>query len=188
LAPIISAIDSDPAPEKRILVHLFSNGGTLAFNDICEIYRQGTGHVIPTKAIIFDSCPGRPTPAEGWAAMSLMLPKGILWYPAAATILLLLGVIAIGRYGLNMPTFIDKVFLKMNDWDVVDKRAKRLYVWSEKDLIVAARDPKEHARLAREEDVSVEVLEEKETAHMQAHVKDQERYWGAVERLWGAAK
>jgi hypothetical protein len=120
--------------------------------------------------------------------MSIVLPKGILWYSAAATILLLLGVIAIGRYGLNMPTFIDKVFLKMNDSDVIDKRAKRLYVCSEKDLIVAARDPKEHARLAREEDVSVEVLEEKETAHMQAHVKDQERYWGAVARLWESAK
>jgi hypothetical protein len=57
--------------------------------------------------------------------------------------------------------------------------------WSEADRIVGARDPKEHARLARVEGVQVETLEEMETGHMQAHVKDQERYWGAVASLWG---
>jgi hypothetical protein len=184
LKPITTAIDSDPAPEKRILVHLFSNGGTLSFLDICELYRKEKGHVLPVKAIVFDSCPGRPTVTEAWAAMSIGLPKGILWYPAAASILLLLGVVAIGRYGLNIPTFIDRIFPKLNDWTLVDRGAKRLYVWSEADRIMGARDPKEHARLAREEGVQVQTLEEMETGHMQAHVKDQERYWGAVASLW----
>jgi len=116
--------------------------------------------------------------------MSLGLPKGLLWYPAAATILLLLGVIAIGRNGLGIPTFIDRIFPKLNDWSLVDRGAKRLYVWSEADKIVAARDPKEHARLAKEEGVSVATLEETDLAHMTALVKDGERYWGAVENLW----
>lgn len=72
----------------------------------------------------------------------------------------------------------------MNHWTLVDRSANRLYVWSEADGIVGAPDPKEHARLAREEGVQVETLEEMETEHMQAHVKDQERYWGAVASLW----
>ncbi|KAE9380882.1 hypothetical protein N431DRAFT_136582 [Stipitochalara longipes BDJ] len=188
LKQIVSAIDSDAASEKRILVHLCSNGGTLTFTDICDIYRKGTGHVLPAKAIVFDSCPGRPTATEGWAAMSIGLPKGLLWYPIAATMLLLLGVIAIGRYGLGIPTFIDRIFPKLNDWSLVDKNAKRLYIWSEADKIVAARDPREHARLAKEEGVSVETLEEKDLAHMTALVKDGERYWGTVGKFWESAK
>jgi hypothetical protein len=65
---------------------------------------------------------------EAWAAMSIGLPKGILWYPEAASILVFLSVIAIGRYGLNIPTFIDQNFPKLNDWTLVDRGAKRLYV------------------------------------------------------------
>ena len=188
LAPIVSAITSDPAPKQRLLVHLFSNGGTVSFSDITAMYKLETGRVLGTQAIIFDSCPGRPTATEGWAAMSLGLPKGLLWYPAAATILLIFGVMAIGRYWLGIPTFLDRVFPKLNDWSLVDRGTKRLYVWSDKDVIVNKRDPKEHARLAREEGVSVEVLEETETVHLMAHVKDMERYWGAVAKLWESAK
>ncbi|PMD31044.1 hypothetical protein L207DRAFT_501981 [Hyaloscypha variabilis F] len=188
LKQIISAIDSDPAPEKRILVHLFSNGGTQTFTDICDIYRKGTGHVLPVKAITFDSCPGRPTATEGWAALSLGLPNGLLWYPIAATIWLALGIQAFVRNWLGIPTFLDRIFPKLNDWSLVDRNAKRLYVWSEGDKIVAARDPREHARLAREEGVSVVTLEEKDLAHMTACVKDGERYWGAVSKLWESAK
>jgi len=156
----------------------------LSFTDISEIYKKETGHVLSAKAIVFDSCPGRPTATEGWAALSLGLPKGLLWCPAAATVLLLLGVIAIGRNGLGIPTFIDRIFPKLNDWSLVDRSAKRLYVWSEADRIVAARDPREHARLAKEQGVSVQTLEETDLPHMTAIVKDGERYWGAVETLW----
>jgi len=188
LKPIISAIDADPAPEKRLLVHLFSNGGTASFTDICSLYRAHAGHVLHVRAIVFDSCPGRPNLTEAWAAMSIGLPRGLLWYPAAATLLLLLGVIAVGRYGLAIPTFIDRIFPKLNDWTLVDRSAKRLYVYSEADRIVAARDPKAHVELAREAGVEVTVLAESETQHVQALVKDGERYWKAVEQLWESAK
>jgi Eukaryotic protein of unknown function (DUF829) len=188
LKSIVSAIDSDPAPEKRIFVHLFSNGGTVSFTDICSIYKAQTGHVLPAKAIIFDSCPGRPNATEGWAAMSIGIPRGLLWYPSAAVLLLLLGVIAIGRYGLAIPTFIDRIFPKLNDWTLVDRSAKRLYVYSEADKIVAARDSKAHLELAREAGVEVSVLAESDTPHMTALVKDGERYWKAVAQLWESAK
>jgi len=144
--------------------------------------------VLPAKAIVFDSCPGRPSLTEAWAAMSIGLPRGLLWYPSAAAILFLLDVIAISRYGLAIPTFIDKIFPKLNDWNLVDKSARRLYIYSEADQIVAARDPKAHLELAKEAGVEVTVLAESDTQHMQALVKDGERYWKAVEQLWVSAK
>jgi len=120
--------------------------------------------------------------------MSIGLPRGLLWYPSAAAILFLLDVIAISRYGLAIPTFIDKIFPKLNDWNLVDKSARRLYIYSEADQIVAARDPKAHLELAKEAGVEVTVLAESDTQHMQALVKDGERYWKAVEQLWVSAK
>jgi hypothetical protein len=99
-----------------------------------------------------------------------------------------LGIQAFTRNWLGIPTFIDRIFPKLNDWSLIDRRAKRLYVWSEGDKIVAARDPREHARLAREEGVSVTTLEEKDLAHVTACVKDMERYWEAVGKLWESAK
>ena len=80
--------------------------------------------MLPVTAIVFDSCPGRPNMTEAWAAMSIGVPKGILWYPAAASILIFLGVIAIGRYGLNIPMFIDRNFSTLNDWTLVDRGAE----------------------------------------------------------------
>jgi hypothetical protein len=183
LKPIVSAIDSDPAPEKRILVHLFSNGGTLSFSDISAIYKAETSHVLPAKGIIFDGCPGRPNLTEAWAAMSASLPRGILWYPAAAAILLALRILSIPRYAFAIPTFIDRIFPKLNDWTLVDTDAKRLYVYSRADTIVVARDPKAHLELAKEVGVEVTVLEEKDTLHMQALIKDEERYWRTVKKL-----
>lgn len=133
------------------------------------------------KAIIFDACPGRPNAKQVWAAMSLGLPKGILWYPFAAALLLLLAIIAVGRYGLGIPTFIDRVFLRLNEWELVDRRAKRLCVWSERDAIIGMRDVKEHARLAGQQGVEVHVLEERETGIC----RRMSRIWRGIGALFG---
>jgi len=73
--PIVSAIGSDPSSEKRILVHLFSNGGSLSFADICHEYKQQRAQTLPVQAIVFDIAVRNPTSVDGWAAMSIELPK-----------------------------------------------------------------------------------------------------------------
>jgi hypothetical protein len=119
--------------------------------------------------------------------MSIGLPCSILWYPTAAVILLALGILSIPRYVLAIPTFIDRIFPKLNNWTLIDRDAKRLYVYSEANTIIAARDPKTHLELAKEAGVEVTVLEEKDTLQMQALIKDEERYRRAVKKLWDSA-
>lgn len=64
-----------------------------------------------------------------------MVPKG-LWYPVAAMVGLVLGVMWIGKNVLGMRTLIDRSRGRLNDESLVDGKAKRLYVYSEADRVV----------------------------------------------------
>ncbi|KAL2059753.1 hypothetical protein VTL71DRAFT_10137 [Oculimacula yallundae] len=180
--PVISAIDSDPAP--RVLVHLFSNGGALTFTDVCTVYRRQTGKKFPVQALVLDSAPGQPTAQQGWAAMSIGLPKGLLWYPSAAVIAALLVAGEIGKSVFGIYGLVYKTAGLLNDETLVDKRAKRLYVFSEMDQLVGYRDVEKHAEDFEKKGGRVIVLKEMETPHVQHMILDTDRYWLKIEGLW----
>ncbi len=182
--PVVSAIESDPSREKRILVHLFSNGGALSFSDMCHVYKEHSGRVLPVKAVVLDSAPGDPDLREAWAAMSVGLPKGILWYPAAALTSLGLGIAWTATNILRIPTLVIKTRGWLNDWDLVDKTAKRLYIYSEADKLVGWRNVEAHFDDARTKGFEVIILKESETPHVQHMNLDRERYWTKVKELW----
>ncbi|KAE8445044.1 hypothetical protein EG329_013758 [Mollisiaceae sp. DMI_Dod_QoI] len=183
IKPTVSAIEADPATEPRILVHLFSNGGSLGFVDVCSLYKNASGRILPVKAVLLDSSPGQPTLQEGWAAMSLTLPKSLLWYPGAALVLFSLAITAIGKNVFGLETLVDKTRGWLNDWTFVDKSAKRLYIYSEADKLTGWKDVERHAEEARKDSVEVSLLKETETAHVQHAFKDSERYWQRVKEL-----
>jgi hypothetical protein len=135
--PVVPAIESDATPNKRILIHIFSNGGAVTFAYTCHVYKRDSGKILPVKAIVFDSAPGDPSFKEGWVTVSTsgMVPKG-LWYPVAAMVGLVLGVMWIGKNVLGMRTLIDRSRGRLNDESLVDGKAKRLYVYSEADRVV----------------------------------------------------
>jgi hypothetical protein len=181
---IVPAIESDTSREKRILVHLFSNGGALSFSDACHVYKEHTGRILPVKALVLDSAPGDPNLKEAWAAMSIGLPKGILWYPAAALTLLGLGIAWTANSILRIPTLVIKTRGWLNDWDLVDKTSKRLYIYSEADKLVGWRDVERHFDDARTKGSEAMILKEADTPHVQHMYLDRERYWMKVKELW----
>lgn len=122
IKPAVSAIEADPAEEPRILVHLFSNGGSLGFVDVCNLYKEATGKILPVDAVVLDSSPGQPTLKEGWTAMSLTLPKGLMWYPGAALIMVGLGISAVAKNVFGMETIVERC--------EVTRRVKGMFVWS----------------------------------------------------------
>ncbi|CZS94983.1 uncharacterized protein RAG0_04783 [Rhynchosporium agropyri] len=180
--PVISAIDSEPNP--RVLVHLFSNGGALTFTDVCTVYRRQTRKMFPMRALILDSAPGQPTAQQGWAAMSIGLPKGLLWYPSAALIWAVLGASVIGKSVFGISGLVYKTAGLLNDGTLVDRRAKRLYVYSEGDQLVGWTDVERHVEEFREGGGGVKVLKEAESPHVQHMILDAERYWMNVQDLW----
>ncbi|PVH74113.1 hypothetical protein DL98DRAFT_519512 [Cadophora sp. DSE1049] len=182
--PVISAINNDSNP--RILVHLFSNGGALTFTDVCTVYKRQTGKVMPVQAIVLDSAPGKPTMQESWSALSIGMPKGLMWFPTAAMFAALLGIGWVGRSVFGYYGLVYKSPGLLNDGTLVDGNSKRLYVFSEKDSLVGFRDVEEHLEEFKKARGEVMVLKETETPHVQHMVLDFERYWENVQKLWSS--
>jgi hypothetical protein len=183
--PITSAVNSDSSPEKRILVHLVSNGGVLSFLDACREYKVKTGNVIPIKAIVLDSGPGKFGRKEAFYAMSQGFPKGVMYYPVAAIIYLIIVAWSISSAVFGTTTIVDKDRDHLNEWDIVDKEAKRLYVYSEEDKAVGWQAVEEHAREAEEKGSEVKAVRFKGSAHVQHMLIHGDEYWKVVKELWG---
>jgi hypothetical protein len=187
LKPITAAIDSDPSSDKRILVHLISNGGVLSFLDACREYKAITGNVLPVKAIVLDSGPGKYVRKGGFYAMSQGFPKGLMYYPVAVIVYLMFIAWSISSTVLGTTTIVDKGRAQLNDWDIVDEKAKRLYVYSEKDRIVGSDDVEEHAKEAKEMGSEVRMVKFEESAHVQHMLTHGDEYWKVVKELWSSA-
>ena len=72
----------------------------------------------------------------------------------------------------------------LNDEGLVNGKAKRLYVYGEADRVVGWRDVERHAEEARENGWNVTMLKGIGNAHVHYMLKDGERYWKSVEKLW----
>lgn len=73
---------------------------------------------------------------------------------------------------------------KINGVGLVDRKAKRLYVYSTIDELVGWRDVENHAEGARKNGTDVTTLKEYTTKHVQHLVLDGERYWETIGKLW----
>lgn len=166
------------------MVHVLSNGGTLSFVDVCTEYKKITGRLLDVKALVLDSAPGDSSVRRGFAAMSTGFPKNYLWYPAAAFTFLLLGSLAIANTVFGMRTIVDTARESLNDWELVDRETRRLYVYSTNDEIVGFETVDEHVKKSEEMGVEVRRLREEETGHVIHMLKDGERYWKSVRDLW----
>lgn len=82
---------------------------------------------------------------------------------------------------------LDKARMYLNDWTVVDKNAYRLYVYSSVDKLVLPGPIEKHAREAEDQGVNVRLLKEDDISHVQAMMRDTERYWKNVSDLWARA-
>jgi len=187
IEPIATAINGDPALEKRILVHVISNGGTLGFLDTCHVYKEQTGNVLPVKALVMDSAPGETDFIKAFRAFSYQLPKGLLWYPGAALLWMFLAPLALARAVTGYENILDKNWKSLNDWTMVDKDAKRLYVYSDGDELVGTESIEKHARDAEAKGIDVSMLKEKDTPHVQHMMLDKDQYWKIVSDLWARA-
>ncbi|TVY78357.1 hypothetical protein LSUE1_G007725 [Lachnellula suecica] len=184
---VTDAILSDPAPEKRILVHLLSNGGTLVFADACHVYKEQTGNILPVKAIVFDSAPGESSFGPAFNAFAVSLPKGIMWYPSAAILAAFLGSASAYKALTGHLYLPEQTAVLLNDWELVDRNAARLYVYSEADMLVRPEPVERHAREAEAKGSVVRLLKENDTAHVQHMMHHTERYWQTVSYLWSKA-
>ncbi|TVY16698.1 hypothetical protein LARI1_G003900 [Lachnellula arida] len=187
--PIVSAIETDPNPQSKrnILVHVMSNGGALGFVDTCKLYKEKTGAELKLKGIVFDSAPGQYTFSSAYYGISQNFPKGMLWYPIAAFSWVALALL--GRTSLGPCVRIEGSRSALNDFEVVDENAKRVYIYSDSDGVVNWQSVEAHAHDAETKGFGTGnlMLEKWQgSGHIQHMLKDSDRYWSVVTQLWSS--
>ncbi len=76
----------------------------------------------------------------------------------------------------------------LNDEKLFGKEGRRLYVYSTGDDMVRWQDVEEHAEEAREKGYAVDLEKFGKSGHAAHLILDPERYWRAVERVWGMVR
>ncbi|KAL4789401.1 hypothetical protein BDV19DRAFT_26016 [Aspergillus venezuelensis] len=153
VATVDAFLDSSQVSNRRLIFHVFSNAGSHAAVQLAEAYQLlHPSATLPVTSLVLDSCPGAPSAILSANAMILALPKTLLVkvlgaaliYSVVGAVALLdsLGVyrnvIAKTRRALNDPS---SCFLKPG--------TRRMYLYSQSDVMVPWRDIVDHADEAR---------------------------------------
>ncbi|CAL8578728.1 hypothetical protein XPA_004500 [Xanthoria parietina] len=176
---------TNTTPKPELLIHLFSNGGSLQFSNFLATHRQTTPTPFPPHIKILDSCPGRATFRRTILAFASPLSASPLFirFPTLLFLYLLLGIyfLAIRLRLLSDPVL--RVRETLNE--VRQGEERRCYIYSTADPMVGWRDVEAHAVEARERGCKVRRERFGKTGHC-AHVREGDggRYWGVVKGVW----
>ena len=188
LAPVVEFLDhegitSPTATSAKHLIHAhsFSNGGTIQLISLATMLRdrstsrQNTvstaDHTLPIKTICIDSAPGSNKLVEFLRGFTVGIRSPFLLY-TTYFLLLLFAALAkayeiIWRPG---PIFIDKMRNELIDSSLLPKEAKRLYIYSKTDLLIAYQDVESHIEDARRAGFSATKERYEKSSHV-AHMR-----------------
>ncbi|GAA5829913.1 hypothetical protein JCM11251_007930 [Rhodosporidiobolus azoricus] len=188
--------------KSKILVHVFSNGGSLTLKELNELLRQPSSSAksvsadgqsllgeqkkalegIPARAIVFDSCPGHSTLRLTLRAFTAPIKSPWVQYPAMVFFTLFYGLTNLYDFLLRRPPTLVRLSTYLNS--PLFPTIPRLYIYSPTDQLVPSTDVEAHASQAQQNGVKVTMEKFEATSHV-AHVRGgADRYWGAVRRLW----
>ncbi len=171
--------------EPRLLVHIFSSGGSSMLSRLYDAYRQQAGAALPAHVSVFDSTPGYFHYWRSVAAVNAGLRRWervlcapmVHSYITGYLVLTLLG--GGGDHLRNFATAHNDQTKNGGEW-------RRTYIYSKDDKLVHWRDVEEHAREARLKGFDVRLERFHESQHV-AHMRtDRKRYWRIVRDVWEA--
>jgi hypothetical protein len=184
--PALEILYSIPAKSNvKVLVHLFSNGGGYTSTLIAKAYHEKMGRQLPLSAMILDSSPGRPDIAATRRAFAVGLPKNFVLRFIGNLLFTIIFTCLKIVYFLRISTnLIDQLRADLNDKKLFDIDVPRLYIFSDGDNMVEAKDVEDHAIEARSLGYGVDLVRYIESGHAAHMLNDPKRYWKAVESLW----
>ncbi|MCJ1396599.1 hypothetical protein MMC18_009500 [Xylographa bjoerkii] len=169
LKPVIQAYTSNP--KARVLVHLFSNGGSHKLWTLAKLYKETEGRLLPMNAIVLDSGPGRATFERTGEALAYELPNA--WYlrlPSMALMYLFVFMFWAVLTVTGWTNIIDRVWQELNDPDLISIKATREYIYSKADKLVMWKDVENHADEAEAKGYQTKKETYENTGHV-AHMK-----------------
>ncbi|KAL8686617.1 MAG: hypothetical protein Q9218_006982 [Villophora microphyllina] len=188
LQPAIAAVCSTSLQTSNpgILLHVFSNGGSLRAVTLFRSYLKTTGHPFPVHCTVLDSCPGRATFHVAFRVLLLPWQSQPFYkrLPVVAMLYVAFGLWWTLMFALRMENPFETLWQGLSNPEEV-KETKRVYIYSDVDDMVPRNDIEDHGVEARQKGFDVEMENFVGTGHV-AHMKlgNGERYWGIVDELW----
>jgi hypothetical protein len=170
---------------EKLLVHVFSNGGSKQLNNLNAAFRNETGRTLPIQALVLDSAPGRATFwLSVWTTL-LTLPRQ--WYlrlPLFVLSVMIVGTIWLASQLTGAGDVVEQVRQDLNDTRLMAHGARRCYIYSDADESVKAKDVEDHVDEARRKGWVASTEKFLGSPHV-GHMRfDSARYWKIVEELW----
>ena len=172
--------------EKKVLLHVFSNGGSNTAVQLASAWRQTHSSPLPVRAIVLDSAPGSSSLHLAAKAITSSFPSQQRWWVTIFVYLFVLPLVALPAFFPSGQGYlIDFLRARLNDPAFFPKRAGRVYMASSGDGLVLMGDVEAHCKAAREAGYDgAEVVRFRGSGHV-AHVReDGGRYWGGVWGVW----
>lgn len=204
----ISSEKTNPTP--KILLHMFSNGGTNTATQFLFVMNERLRSPLPLSGMLYDSCPAKGTYWKDHRAMVYSLPKNIISRYLGNIVIHIILVLLHTEIacGLENPasllrrTLLDENKLSGriagedscssgNDEGETATAAKNgetgkrsCYLYSKSDQMVDWTDVRDHAAQARSNGWDVEEIMFEGSPHCGHFRMDEEKYVKAMERMW----
>lgn len=162
LKPAISVIQdlqqrkANQSRELRVLLHVFSNGGSFSACQLADAYRaQSGGRMLPISTMLVDSAPSIPSLRVGLTAMSqgfpTYLPKAVKVAGGAVMYSCMYSLGLLGRLA-GSEGAMSSMRRRLNDPEgaFMQSRLRRTYIYSDTDQLVPWQHVEAHAQEARQ--------------------------------------
>lgn len=185
LAPAMDVVKEHTKSGGEVLCHSFSNGGGNQVVEFAKAWSGREGSLMPMRAQILDSSPGKGGWKRSHAAITTSLPRTFVWriFGSALVYLLLVGVFLFNKLTGRENKMV-VMCRQLNDPTIFDMRAPRVYLYSKADQMVGYDEVEEHADAAAAKGWDVAKIRFENSAHA-GHVRENEGlYWGGIMTAW----
>ncbi|KAL2041639.1 hypothetical protein N7G274_005423 [Stereocaulon virgatum] len=191
--------DNKLAP--KILLHMFSNGGTNTATQFLFVLNQRLRAPLPLTGMLYDSCPAKGTYWKDHKAMVYSLPKDVVSRTLGNVVvhIILLMLHTEMACGLENPSsLLRRTLLDENkvagtselgngpEDDAGKGPGRACYLYSKSDQMVDWTDVRDHAEEAKGKGWEVEEVLFEGSSHCGHFQKDEGLYVKAMEKMWQA--
>lgn len=170
--------------ERHILLHVFSNGGSLTATQLLRQLWSEINSPLPLRAMYMDSTPSRANVTRSVRAFKAALPR-TLFLRAIGTFLIYCGIVPIFIfYRFFRKEYItEKLRRDLVDAKLFSKDVPRAYLFSDADEMVNHVDVNDHAVEAKAWGYNVHNVEFTKSPHVAHAMMYKDRYWKAITDL-----
>ncbi|PSN74105.1 indole-diterpene biosynthesis protein-like protein PaxU [Corynespora cassiicola Philippines] len=187
LDPALEVTKSHVKSGGELLVHSFSMGGLNQLTEFAKAWLKSEGSVLPMRAHMMDSSPGKGNWKRSHAAIAMSLPRSWIFRLFGSTIvhLFLFAVFLYHQVTRSEHKFV-VIWRQINDEQLFDHRTPRVYLYSKADQMIGCDEVEQSAAEAKAKGRDITLVRFENSAHA-GHVREDEgKYWNAVMEAWKA--